>query len=259
MHRIRAVALLGVERRVQQQTRHADDAVHRRAQFMAHVGQEFALGTVRRLSGFVRGHQLAGAFLHHALQSLIIGRQLVVERRAFESASAIAQENGQQLLVRIRRLIQTDRCDAKKHSNDPGAGGESVEDDLRSGAGAGWHLHRCIALDRPGEDAIGDLRVHLFVQPRSSASGFGVDQAEAESVGFHQEKGGLLEVGQATQHRSRRGDDGLGRCFGGPLRAKGPERRDHVEGIKEPLGIRSEPARHRIHAASRAMTCTAVS
>ncbi len=40
-------ALLVVERRVEQQARHADDAVHRRADLVAHVGQELALGLVR--------------------------------------------------------------------------------------------------------------------------------------------------------------------------------------------------------------------
>ena len=36
----------------QQEFRHADDAVHRRADFVAHVGQKLALGVVGRVGGF---------------------------------------------------------------------------------------------------------------------------------------------------------------------------------------------------------------
>ena len=42
-----------VEFGVQHQLGHADDAVHRRADFVAHVGQEFALGPVGLLGRFL--------------------------------------------------------------------------------------------------------------------------------------------------------------------------------------------------------------
>ena len=45
----RMIALGAVELGVQQQFRHADDAVHRRANFVAHVGQELRLGLDREL------------------------------------------------------------------------------------------------------------------------------------------------------------------------------------------------------------------
>ena len=45
--RLDVVALLGGQRGVEQQLGHAEDAVHRRADFMAHVGQELALGHTR--------------------------------------------------------------------------------------------------------------------------------------------------------------------------------------------------------------------
>ena len=59
--RLGVAALEVVERGVQQQLGHADDAVHRRADLVAHVGQELALGTVaaiassRRTTQFVLG------------------------------------------------------------------------------------------------------------------------------------------------------------------------------------------------------------
>ncbi len=49
--RRRVVALLGVQRRVQQQPAHADDGVHRRADLVAHRRQEGALGLVGSLGG----------------------------------------------------------------------------------------------------------------------------------------------------------------------------------------------------------------
>ena len=51
-------ALLVVRSRVQQQARHADHAVHGRADLMAHVGQELALGPVGRLGCLLRRPQL---------------------------------------------------------------------------------------------------------------------------------------------------------------------------------------------------------
>ena len=44
MDRVHEFALLRVERGVLQQLGHAEDAVHRRADLVAHVGQELALG-----------------------------------------------------------------------------------------------------------------------------------------------------------------------------------------------------------------------
>ena len=48
------VALLVVERRVEQQAAHADDGVHRRADLVAHGRQERALGLVGGLGGGAR-------------------------------------------------------------------------------------------------------------------------------------------------------------------------------------------------------------
>ena len=48
-HGARVLALLGVQVGVEQECGHADDAVHRRADLVAHVGEELALRGVRRL------------------------------------------------------------------------------------------------------------------------------------------------------------------------------------------------------------------
>ncbi len=50
----RVIALRAVERAFQQQAGHADDAVHRRANLVTDVGEEFALGAVGALGGFGR-------------------------------------------------------------------------------------------------------------------------------------------------------------------------------------------------------------
>ena len=54
---------------MQRQVRHAEDRVHRRADLVAHVGQELALGLRRRLGGALRSFELAGAFVHALLQA----------------------------------------------------------------------------------------------------------------------------------------------------------------------------------------------
>ncbi len=61
----RVIALLGVQRRGQQEVGHADHAVHRGADFVAHVGQEVALGDA---GGFRRGAGIVELFVGaHAL------------------------------------------------------------------------------------------------------------------------------------------------------------------------------------------------
>ncbi len=52
---LRIVALLGREIGAEQQAGHADDGVHRRADFVAHVGQEFRLGLVGVFRRFLGG------------------------------------------------------------------------------------------------------------------------------------------------------------------------------------------------------------
>ena len=57
LDRLQIVPLLGIEFGIERQLGHADDAVHRRTDFMAHVSQERAARLVRRLGGFLGGDQ----------------------------------------------------------------------------------------------------------------------------------------------------------------------------------------------------------
>ena len=57
-HHLQIIALLVVEAGVEQQVGHADDAVHRRAQFVAHRREKRALGAIGRLGRFARVLQL---------------------------------------------------------------------------------------------------------------------------------------------------------------------------------------------------------
>jgi hypothetical protein len=52
----------------QRQAGHAHDGAHRRAQFVAHVGQEAALGAVGGFGRFLGDRQRGGAFLDQVLQ-----------------------------------------------------------------------------------------------------------------------------------------------------------------------------------------------
>ena len=56
------LALLGRERRVEQQAGHADDAVHRRADLVAHRREELALGLRRGERRVARLGELAACF-----------------------------------------------------------------------------------------------------------------------------------------------------------------------------------------------------
>jgi len=61
-------ALHGTEVEVEEEPGHADHAVHGRADFVAHVGEEFALGLAGDLGGLLGGAQLARALLDQALE-----------------------------------------------------------------------------------------------------------------------------------------------------------------------------------------------
>ena len=60
---VQVVALLVVERGVENELGHAEDAVHRGADLVAHVGEEIAFGTVGRLGRLLRLQQLEFALL----------------------------------------------------------------------------------------------------------------------------------------------------------------------------------------------------
>src|SRR5258705_13302075 len=74
---LQVVALYRGERRVERKLRHADDAVHRRADFVAHVRQELALGAVGVLGRVLRLHQRRGRFVTLDVQRLQIRGHLV--------------------------------------------------------------------------------------------------------------------------------------------------------------------------------------
>ena len=85
LDRRQAIALLGRQLAVQRQLGHAEDAVHRRPDFVAHVGEELALGA----AGFHRlvaradeigvgGAQLGGARLDGLLELILVMQQLQV-------------------------------------------------------------------------------------------------------------------------------------------------------------------------------------
>jgi hypothetical protein len=57
--RLREVALLRIEVGIEQDLRHAEDPVHRRADLVAHGGEELGLGAARRLGSVERGFQFS--------------------------------------------------------------------------------------------------------------------------------------------------------------------------------------------------------
>ncbi len=59
----------GIERGVEQQLRHADDAVHRRPNLMAHIGQKLALGLAGGFGLILSLKQLGGMLCHQLLHA----------------------------------------------------------------------------------------------------------------------------------------------------------------------------------------------
>ena len=94
------VALLGVQRRVQQQAAHADDGVHRRADLVAHRGQEGALGLV---GAFGDWRRLAWAGF------LGLGEQ----PRVAQGHADVGGDGGQQPLVAFVVHAFARRCSAR--------------------------------------------------------------------------------------------------------------------------------------------------
>ena len=67
---LQILALLGRQLGVEGQLGHAEDAVHRRADLVAHVGQEFALGPAGRLGGLAGLGRAASALRRWLISSL---------------------------------------------------------------------------------------------------------------------------------------------------------------------------------------------
>ena len=77
----RYCALLGIVRRLEQQLGHAEHAVHRGADLVAHVGQELALGAVGRLGRVLRQPELLRLLPHAAAQRRNPGQRQRGQRR----------------------------------------------------------------------------------------------------------------------------------------------------------------------------------
>ena len=86
LHFFQIVALAVAEPGFQHQMRQPHDGVHRRADFMAHVGEECAFGTRCSLGSILGFAQLAGAGGHHLFQILVHRGQLVQRRRQMTAA-----------------------------------------------------------------------------------------------------------------------------------------------------------------------------
>ena len=87
LHRFGELARLKVQLAAQQQLRHAQHAIHGGADFMAHGGQERALGPAGRLGRFLRLHQFDGPARHFLFQVVAVrGQAGVAPLDLFEHA-----------------------------------------------------------------------------------------------------------------------------------------------------------------------------
>ena len=87
--------------RFQQQIEHADHAVERRAQLVAHVGQELALGAIGRLGRFFFAQQSLGLF---ALGNVLDGSFVVLDLAVGAAHGAAAFRNPDHAAVAAKDL-----------------------------------------------------------------------------------------------------------------------------------------------------------
>ena len=90
LHDLEVLALAGIELGIQHELGHADHAVHRRANLVAHVGEEFALGPIGGLGGFPRGIQVGDQAEPGDSQRHLVGHGLQ-GRRAPPARAAVAR------------------------------------------------------------------------------------------------------------------------------------------------------------------------
>ena len=125
---LQVLALLGVELGLQRQLGHADHAVHRRADLVAHVGEELALGAVGLLGLHLRlARPLLAAQQRLVRLAEIPARQKLASQQAFphgrgQDRDAAGGDDGRQVVE--ERLTH----DPALH----GAGGEDGENDRRT-------------------------------------------------------------------------------------------------------------------------------
>ena len=69
LHRLDKLTLVGFQSGIEQQLGHPEYTIHRRANFVAHCRQKLTFRAAPRFCQFLGGTQLAGALLHHLLET----------------------------------------------------------------------------------------------------------------------------------------------------------------------------------------------
>ena len=195
-HDIEAFAVMGRElRRAHEDLRVADDAVERRAQFMAHVREEHALGAVGRLRVLLRHGQFTRALLHELLQPPLLPGG-AAQPPAEEAEDAAKPEEHVE--------------DARRRGAMPGRGnaeGDPVRRALAAGGvprpdfegeGAAFQVGEC------------DLRVRRPVGPRLAVAAQAVlkDQVVERGEARSREGEGQRRAGEGQRERLRLGAGG---------------------------------------------------
>jgi hypothetical protein len=176
-------ALLGRDVGLEQQRVHAEDAVHRRADLVAHVGEEFALGPVRTLRLILRGRELLLPTARFGDVDVERDVARLVERAAVDLEDAVvragplhadvashAQDAHSQPDARLGVGVQAELA-ARRHVAqrilDRGAGAEQVAREFEE------FQARAVARDDPqvgiGEDDADRQVVHQLLQEMPGA------------------------------------------------------------------------------------------
>ena len=137
-HRGQAVALIGRELAVEHQVGHADDAVHRRPDLVAHVGEKLALGAARLhrpVAGddqfLVAGLQLRGARVDGLFEVVLLQQQLLIALLDVRQHRVELVDQLADLVVVARRgadVVAAAVADQTRHRDQPR---DRVEDQAR--------------------------------------------------------------------------------------------------------------------------------
>ncbi len=216
----RVVALLLGEAGGQQQVGHAQHAVHRRADLVAHVGEEGALRMAGRLGRVLGLFQLLGTHAHLAFQLVAVLRQLGVALLDLRQHVVEAVDQRAQLVAAL--VLHLGIGLAGRH---PLRGGDQLFDRMRDAAPEAARQHQRHD-ERDAGGGRGDAQAFQDGQPHRPQARFDHDDADqvAGRVDGTKHAHRLAEAEKKMRGAGRARVRQTGELFGGQRRHRFPGR-----------------------------------
>ena len=225
--------LLRAQGRVLEKTDESHDAVHRRPDLVAHVGNELPLGFVGDLGALQRQLQILRSLLHCFLEHPVLVVDFPVQSGALEGVRAVQQYDREKVQRRVGHLKRLLRKDPHEHPQDLRAGRKRMEN-KRVPVVPCRDKDRAVLVQGPGKRPLADLQVHLLLQERAVRLRLAVDHREIKVRVIHREEGDRPEREKTVQMRPRRRKDGGVVLLVVDAAVKIPQRRRKIEGVQHP-------------------------